>query len=169
MFCGKCGVQIEIDDKFCAGCGTIINNQPTNKEIQLKSHSLATIPFLKKSKNKLVVIMTCIVIIILIVIGVFVLSRNSSIVGTWVNDDGEICFVFNKDGSCTVSNNQLAIPVDSIYYKVTENNTIIFSDMYNYPYPPVDYQIAGNKLYIFNRVTWLGERTSVEYEFKRLR
>ena len=86
-------------------------------------------------------------------------TSSNTLIGTWVNENGDVCFVFYEDGSCLVTDSQRIIPTVSVNYKAAQNQTITFADVYNYPYAPVNYLIEDDILYI--------EPTSGEFIFTR--
>jgi len=111
----------------------------------------------KKLNPKHVGMITCAVLVFIAIIGISAIfngGKGGGIVGTWVNDSGETCFVFNKDGSCQTTLNQDSVICDSINYKITGNGTIIFSDIYGHPCEPIPYRINGNKLYLTGRTEY---------------
>ncbi|MCL2488231.1 MAG: zinc ribbon domain-containing protein [Oscillospiraceae bacterium] len=157
MFCGQCGVQLEAEDRFCGGCGTAADPAPpagSSRSVQRNHH-------------RLIGVITCAVAVILAFALLSALCGSGNhLAGTWVNGTGDLCFVFNKDGSCFSTKNQTAIPSDAVYYQTSANNIIIFSDINHYPYDPVIYRILGSRLYLTG-VGFMGNPGSREYEFIR--
>jgi len=169
-FCGKCGTQMNEGAKFCRSCGTATVKQPLYQSTQFTPVSRRVNHLKKRSNKKVIGIITCATVALILIIGsisVFNGSRNQNgIVGSWINSNGEVCLVFNKDGSFQATNKQIAIPTDSINYKTTQNQTVIFSDIYGHPYEPAQYRIKENTLYI--QATRYGIDSAFgEFEFYR--
>jgi len=164
-FCGKCGSQINEGAKFCKGCGASTSPhpvpQPEYHPIKQPAQQLAYKPYQStpayqsgsqannRTSNKMVGIIACSAVAIIVIISIILISNgggvgHNSIVGSWVNDNGDLVFTFYEDDSCE----SRRYPSSSLTYKASANGVLTIYDMYDYPYIPLNYLVQGNKLFI---------------------
>ena len=181
MYCKNCGKEIMEEALFCPKCGQKLNDGILKSSQQLNniissvktvandkvkpatSNAVGTVKNIFKDKAKVKKISIAVIAVLIVVVSAGLLisniGKNDTIVGTWENSDGEVCFVLEKDGSCRVTSSQKVTGRDSVYYKTAESGTITFYDQFYYPYTQLNYEIQKGKLYITT--------SSDEYEFVR--
>lgn len=171
MYCKNCGADIQDGANFCQNCGQKLSSQTPDLQQTYNNNTIVK----KNNKKKKTIIISIVSVVVVIIIALislvavllsgdnqnrgFISNNSNSIIGTWVNDNSEICFTFTENGDCKVTNKQNVVGTDSVRYQVSEVGTITFYDQFFYPYDPLDYEINNDKLYIV--------RGSTQYEFVR--
>lgn len=187
MYCKNCGKEIMEEALFCPKCGQKLNDGLLKSSQQLNniissvktvandkvkpatSNAVGTVKNIFKDKAKVKKISIAVIAVLIVVVSAGLLISNigksDTIVGTWENSDGEVCFVLEKDGSCRVTSNQKVVGKAAVSYKIAESGTITFYDQFYYPYEPLNYEIQKGKLYITTGSEEYG--FDEEYEFVR--
>ena len=69
MFCGKCGAQVNDEERFCGSCGAVMNEQPEVQQAQYSAQPTYGGESPPKSKNKLIGVIACAVVAVLVIVG----------------------------------------------------------------------------------------------------
>lgn len=134
MFCPKCGSQMNENSRYCSKCG-----QPLKKEAVSGEEKIGQI-----DQKSILVIIGILVAMVILYCLIQSSQKNTSIVGTWHNEEKNMTMSFSETGNVRMSR------VDDDYYDEGE------------------YRIIDEEtLVITYDATWYDEELFFTYELKR--
>lgn len=141
MFCENCGMEMELESKYCEYCGAmreVTNNiEKNNQPEYMETISSGVQSSMPKEYLKICGLVLAAMAVILF----FLISfRSDSIVGTWSDMETGEEIQFTKDGYAVVDN-------VAATYSTDGNNLIVSVGSYTRVF---EYELKGSKLYIYD-------------------